>query len=175
MKIGDKVKCIKQDSGIRVGTNYVITKVGSYDNKLTVWVEGSVCEYYVDQFELINTPLSMEEQIKLAKSYIGKTIMNAGWVVEKVNVVLFKDEASRLKIASGWVCDDIDENGFSVVVSNDGYAYPVMMAVIGPDSLTVKLNDNYSAKVFKDKLVVGCQTFPSSILYDLVEAHKSLL
>lgn len=34
----------------------------------------------------------------------------------------------------------------------------------------VELNDEYAAKVYKDKIVVGCQKFPTSVLKNLIEA-----
>jgi len=34
----------------------------------------------------------------------------------------------------------------------------------------VKLNADYTAKVYADKVEVGCQTFPSSVLHDLLLA-----
>jgi hypothetical protein len=38
----------------------------------------------------------------------------------------------------------------------------------------VKLNDTLCAVVFKDKIVVGSQTFPVSIIADLNDAYKQL-
>tara|TARA_R110000868_G_scaffold217413_1_gene467486 strand:- start:633 stop:1034 length:402 start_codon:yes stop_codon:yes gene_type:complete len=43
-----------------------------------------------------------------------------------------------------------------------------------PDFSEVKLNSEYSAKVYKDKIVVGCQTFSVGIIDDLVLALKEI-
>jgi hypothetical protein len=43
-----------------------------------------------------------------------------------------------------------------------------------PKSVKVKLNDNHTAEVFKDKIVVDCQTFPISVLDELYNAHESI-
>jgi hypothetical protein len=38
----------------------------------------------------------------------------------------------------------------------------------------VKLNDQYSAVVRKDRITVGCQTFPIGIIDELVKARQSV-
>lgn len=43
-----------------------------------------------------------------------------------------------------------------------------------PKFVEVKLNSDYTAKVYKDKIEVGCQTFPISVLETLNETVKSL-
>ena len=43
-----------------------------------------------------------------------------------------------------------------------------------PDFSEVVLNKEYTAKVYKDKIVVGCQTFPVFIIDDLVLALKEM-
>lgn len=43
------------------------------------------------------------------------------------------------------------------------------------DNVKVKLNDDYDAIVSKDTIEVGCQTFPISILDELVEARKQIV
>lgn len=177
MKIGDKVRCIKKDVAIVIGREYIINRIDTLNDKPTVGIEGRpVHEYYADYFELIGSTLSIEEQIILAKSYIGKTVASGciKYAISKVNVVLTESEAINLGIASYYVLDDISKNGFSVVVSDVSHANPVLSVELSIEFEKVKLNDSYTAEVFKDKLVVGCQTFPISILDELVKAHKSL-
>lgn len=43
-----------------------------------------------------------------------------------------------------------------------------------PTCQEVKLNDNYTAKVFKDRIEVGCQKFPLSILDELITAKNKI-
>jgi hypothetical protein len=43
-----------------------------------------------------------------------------------------------------------------------------------PATILVKLNDKYTAEVTKDRITVGCQTFPHSIVADLAKAQKAL-
>lgn len=43
-----------------------------------------------------------------------------------------------------------------------------------PDFKEVVLNKEWTAKVFKDKIVVGCQTFSPDVIKSLTEAYNSL-
>jgi hypothetical protein len=45
---------------------------------------------------------------------------------------------------------------------------------IKPSEIKVPLNSEYDAKVRKDTVTVGCQTFPYSKIEEILEAHKSL-
>jgi hypothetical protein len=38
----------------------------------------------------------------------------------------------------------------------------------------VELNDNYTAEVYHDNVVVGCQTIPWSKIEEIIKAHKRL-
>jgi hypothetical protein len=139
----------------------------------------SCADYFADYFKIVNVELSMEEQVKLAKSYIGKTVSSVkdGVIthkVEKVNVVLSIKEAMKLKICSILVQDEIQNKGYAVVVSDDILAYPVELVKLTAKSKEVVLNESYTAKVYSDKIEVGCQTFPISILDELIEARNSL-
>lgn len=40
--------------------------------------------------------------------------------------------------------------------------------------LEVKLNGNYTAQVYADKVVVGCQEFSIDVVKKLLDAHKNL-
>lgn len=43
-----------------------------------------------------------------------------------------------------------------------------------PQTVDVKLNDSHKAVVSRDSIKVGCQTFPISVLDELVKARDSL-
>jgi len=43
-----------------------------------------------------------------------------------------------------------------------------------PNTISIKLNDQYMAEVSKDMVKVGCQTFPFSKIEEIVEAHAKL-
>lgn len=44
-----------------------------------------------------------------------------------------------------------------------------------PEFYEVVLNSEHTAKVYKDKVVVGCQTFSTSKLNELIDAHNKVL
>jgi hypothetical protein len=43
-----------------------------------------------------------------------------------------------------------------------------------PKTKKVKLNADCSAEIFNDKVVVGCQTIPYSVIQEIVKAHDSI-
>jgi hypothetical protein len=56
----------------------------------------------------------------------------------------------------------------------EGYTAMNPSELIKPVQAKVKLNGEYEAIVTATEVKVGCQTFPASIIQELVEAHKSL-
>lgn len=43
-----------------------------------------------------------------------------------------------------------------------------------PKVKEIKLNDNYTAQVYKDKVVVGCQTFDKDVINKIIKAQSEL-
>ena len=75
------------------------------------------------------------------------------------------------------VVSSIDtKNGLlHVATSWDGPSPHTVIQVIKREQFEeVRLNDAYTAKVYKDKIVVGCSTFPPSIIEALGAAHRAL-
>lgn len=59
----------------------------------------------------------------------------------------------------------------------DGWAFPITCLEVvkaKPAYQTVRLNDQYSAEVYKDKITVGCQTFDADVVGKLIEALTEL-
>jgi hypothetical protein len=148
-----------------------------HDSKYSSWTSGEPDRdaKIVTFKEAMGSVAGIEQQIELAKSYIGKQVEGFGnYIVEQIHAVVSKEDAYKLGVASNSVLNDIDNNGFSVVISGGNFANPVMSVKIKPDSVKIKLNDTYDADVTKDTIVVGCQTYPISILDELIAARKSL-
>ena len=60
----------------------------------------------------------------------------------------------------------------------NGWNFPITcLEVVStkPAYQTVKLNDQYEAKVYEDKIVVGCQEFPCGVIGDLLRTHMKVI
>lgn len=175
MKIGDKIRCIRPDVGLTVGEDYKVAAWVNGFDRTCIKVDGKDAPYYADYFEVITT--SLEDKIKLAKSYIGKRVISyvgTTYTPTKVDIISSVDDASRLKIASSDVLDQFKNSEIVVVVSDERLSYSIEGLKLAPIYKTVKLNDKYEAVVYVDKIVVGCQTFPINILDNLEDAHYSI-
>jgi hypothetical protein len=138
---------------------------------------GIQCISYEDAMRSV----TLEDLIDLAKSYIGKGVHlitqspRQSFTVEKVSVILDKKSARLLNVDSLLVITELDKSGIAVVVTSpDGASATVGDVTLSPTTMSVKLNDDYTAVISKDEIQVGCQTFPISILDELLNAHKSI-
>jgi hypothetical protein len=125
---------------------------------------------------LIDRP-SLEEQIKLAKSMVGKEFIWGDSPFKATEWKITNSLSSR--VHSGSVYDEVAEFGVCVYLQSvGGMQCPVLcedlIEVIKPKFIEVTLNGTYNAKVYEDKIEVGCQTFPISILEDLVKASREI-
>lgn len=68
----------------------------------------------------------------------------------------------------------ISHNGVEILFPDgcEKYDYPahVLVKVEAPIP-EVKLNDNYTAKIYKNKVEVGCQEFPISKIREILKLH----
>ena len=71
------------------------------------------------------------------------------------------------------VHDHRPNGGFKI---NDWYFPFFVLELVSkkPRSIKLRLSDDYDAQVFKDKIVVGCQTFPISAVEAILRASKEL-
>jgi hypothetical protein len=174
MKIGDKVKCIKQDASLIVGDIYTVTGIEGRDqgwDRMVIRISGLWGPYYPEFFEQLD---NLEDKIKLANSYLGKKFL--GHTIDNVCVVCNIEQARLLNVASSFVQLALKENAPLVVVSSlkGNVSLPLEKVVLDEEYEEVELNDTYTAKVYKDKIEVGCQTFPISILDALYDAHEKI-
>ncbi len=120
---------------------------------------------------------TLEEQITLAKSMVGKkyTWKNKEFTAKSWHIT---NKASHTD-HSGMVVEEVHQFGVCVYVLSVGNAqYAVLnedlVEVIKPLYKEVTLNNTYNAKVYADKIEVGCQTFDINILEDLIKASKEI-
>ena len=107
---------------------------------------------------------SIVKVIKKTESY------SKGWTNSWVDD-MSKNIGNQMKV------DEITLSGIRLKCEKFGFNYPVMSLefISNPEnSINVKLNNNYTAEVFKDKVVVDCQEFSISILDDLNKAKETI-
>lgn len=134
---------------------------------------GKTLGMYPFRFRVYNQTLTVKEQILLAQSYVGKTVVdiNAKW--DKMNITGW-DLIPMGKDSSATVEEEAKIHGFCVAVKSTNYIVPVLSVMLSPTEIRVKLNAKYDAIVARDGITVGCQTFPVTILNDLKKALDSL-
>lgn len=124
--------------------------------------------------------MTIPQQVAFAKSIIGKTYQwkkTAPSKVVSVHVTINRDSQSQSQLVNEVVEDD----GICVFITDHiGCTLPVKSYHFHeyvepkPDFIEVKLNDSYTAKVYLDKIVVGCQTFPIDTLDKLNVARLEI-
>lgn len=132
--------------------------------------------HYCEQVK--DEPMTIEEQIVKAKSMIGKTYTRNR--VSGVVVTWHVTNTPSMSDHSVLVVEEVERNGICVYVRDERRRQiPVncedYLEVAKPEYISLKLNEDYTAKVYKDKLTVGCQTFPISILDDLKALHAQVI
>jgi hypothetical protein len=140
-----------------------------YDNNHPL---GLSHKHYV---ELVKDHSSLEEQIVLAKAMVGKTYKwrnDEPMVIESWHVT---NSASHCDHGA-MVVQEVISNDVCVYVVANYAQYPVtnqdLVEIIKPEFYELKLNKDYTAKVYEGKFTVGCQTFPISVLGELLNLHK---
>lgn len=178
-KVGDKVRCISNNGGVykyvTVGSEYTVMKILYVLQRIEVENDiGVVGDYDPECFELM-TP-DIHDQIQMAKNLkIGTLIARSDSVgtvrgkVSKVSVVIDRTECGSS------ACEQyFDKHGFCVKVKFDAYAVPITMITVLPQVKELKLNDSYTAVIHKDRVEVGCQTFPIEQVEEILKLSKEL-
>jgi hypothetical protein len=183
MKIGDKVKRIKEYQGawwastcIENGCSpdQIFTIKNTKIKNLSFFLEEM--EYSLgfdaDRFELAQ--LTPEQEYEEAKKLIGKTILVKGTTLKyKVDNVVIRRDSDGIGLSSS--CHDfLKANGYVVAILGDGLSRPFPDVVECGKEINVKLNDSYDAVVTKDGIEVGCQTFSHDIVEKLKKAIEEI-
>lgn len=181
MKVGDKVKCI--DNGdffsLTVGNIYTVIRASEIDGEPSIYVikdNGSEAEYYQRRFELVSESSSLMEDIEKAKALIGKKVRDKKLcsmtgTVEDVYVLLSLSSGTSYSLS---VRDEFKKFGYAVVVKWGDYHYGLSQVEEFPTIIEVPLTSDYTAKVYSDKVVVGCQTITKETFDKVAEAFREL-
>jgi hypothetical protein len=177
---GDKLRVIDANSSLDFGEIVTFNRYADdgRDKSCVHIDEVNEYGYYFGwRFEVVEPlqPHTIDSDLALARSYIGKKVQTDSMVsftVEHVKIVVAEQE--NLKAASLTVQSEVKNSGYCVAVCGSHRSIPVRNVEIAPNDVKIKLNDDYTATVSKDSIVVGCQTFSPDILQKLLDAHNSL-
>jgi hypothetical protein len=175
MKIGDKVRRLpeyqhsyyKWSLGDAVCT---VTDLCSYDSscKLSHNRE-SVGMWDIWKFEIVDEAPDYLQQLKDAQSFVGQKMFYLDNVIVLDHVKLVTKGAESSYLVEVYLKD----HDFCVVATmSNGYAIPFeKLTPITHKELRV---GDYDAKIYADKVEVGCQTIPLSVVEEIVKQAKSL-
>lgn len=162
------------------------------------WIYGSIMVkgqangnsnyYYVELVK--NSDLSLDQHVRNADKLLnsGHPLVDnpdmynkmSGYSsdskIRKFNYVSirYKGDGKAPAVVSNFI--NRNNRQFCVTLS-DGESYvPYELLMVKPkkEFVEVELNSRYTAEVYKDKIVVGCQTFPTSILDKLADALEEI-
>ena len=175
MKKGDKVKCVNRGGNFNLtdGREYVVLAecVVCGDSGITVLNDdGNEGNFYARRFEVVVSS-SLQDDIEKGKSMLGKKVQAGSitGVVEEVYAVLTEPKSCSYSVEQ-----EFKKLGYAVVLKWGVYTYGLSQVELLPDSITLRLTKDYEAKVYTDKVVVGCQTITREALDEVVKAMEKL-
>lgn len=179
LKIGDRVKCVNTASSygaLTLNKVYIVDSFNCNETEVYVREEGSSTRnggWMVSRFEKVKPSLStIEEKIKFAEELMGKRVKSD----TAIGKVYFWGILKRGDTSSTSVEDVAEKDGYCVYVKYDCYTSPVQNVELVDDFEEIKLNSNWTAKVYDDRVEVGCQSFNNSViedLYKLIQKRKN--
>lgn len=169
-KKGDKLRSLESYQGLTKGKIYTFDRY-NYSYNIVVVEEIPNVGWYSSRFELVEDTL--EQQVSEAYELIGKRIKgsNFEWVVDRVMVIKRDDSYKSLSVSRYF--NQANED-FCVCVQHDNSTAPYKFVEVVPESIMIDKVGEYSAKVEKCFITVGCQKIPWSKVEEIVEAHKTL-
>ena len=184
-KVGDKVKRIK-DYETKSWINYcnkhnknpmeelTITSIDNSFGDVGFFNEDAT--WGGNKFNKSSNQDTMMEQIKKAESLLGKQIFKKNsdllsFIPTRIGIFYNTENTDEMSME---VKEYINAHGYCVALVADGFSYPVEYVMEKPEYVPVKLNNAYAAAVYKDKIVVGCQEFSTSIIAKLLKAFEEV-
>lgn len=179
MKIGDKVKRLPKHHRTffyDASAIYTITQVSNLGR--TIQIVDSDGKYKdrwdADKFEVVNDEPDYLRQFKEANKLIGKKGTVGGEVSLTIKrVVLVNKDTQPGQDTSQLVRDYLKTHEFCVVCVDGDICVPFEIITIVKHK-ELKISDEYTAQVYKDKVVVGCQTIPIDTVKELIKLSESL-
>lgn len=133
--------------------------------------------WHLDRFDAVAE--TIEEQLVRASKLIGTEVnysTDGGDL--RTRKVVDIELVSRTNFVernySPMVINELDKNDYVIALRLCLGNIPLSAVIEKPTMINVKLNSSYTAEVYKDTVVVGCQTIPFSVIEEIVEANKKL-
>ncbi len=178
MKVGDKVKCIMGSHELTEGDIYTVVKLnsdtGDFKDK-----DGYVRSgWNQSRFMVVDSKPSIDVLLSEAEKFVGKacSFINSAGVTTRftpssVSVFVSHRDAHA---SSSRVATYFDANGLCVALRGGTTVLPMQEVTIAKDYTTIKLTSDYNADIFKDKVIVGCQTISRALVEEILKNMKAL-
>lgn len=160
-----------------VGETGTIKSTLDRDGRCIVDTTGDSWWYHSSVLELASKKMTARELYVKLQDEAGFEVGDTVKITDKARGGQFgwanSWNAPHMDITVGkeYVVESICATGISL---SAGYCYPffVLEKVDKPLFYRVTLTEDYNAEVYKDKIIVGCQTIPTDKLKELTEALK---
>ena len=188
--VGATYQMLADDHGaFRSGQKFVVTRIDSMGDARVGNTPVVRLRLRKNEVRLVSLPNNQEERtmnITTQQAYkalfedfqdrvpVGSTVRYVRhWTDEDAQrwgASLPGDATDSLTIGEEY---EIHEYGLSYATISDWGVPITCLEVVStkPKSIKVKLNDTYTAEVYEDKIVVGCQTFSIDVVDLICKAH----
>jgi hypothetical protein len=177
-----KIKCINSAAvSLSLKEGNVYESEWEDNDYFYINMEGTLTALSKNRFEEVkeesNVLDNIRKELEEARKLVGKTIIhNDGFVkydVGEVGLHIYKEPTEGISLS---VQGEAKTRGYCVyIISKNGkYSNPYKAVEVVQDFVDIVLNDQYSAKVYKDKVVVGCQTFTMDKVKEILDAGNKL-
>lgn len=160
------------DDFAKIGDVVTYSRVNDGECIFVTNSKGVTQSYFAWRFDVDESFVrpTVKEQIILAQSYVGKTVMSGEdkITITKWSLIPMGESSSMV------VEQEADKHGYCVAVIGSQYTVPVLSVTLPPQEITIKLNDDYDAIITKETVKVGCQTFPVALIKEIQSAIDKL-
>lgn len=179
-KQGDIVVCDNTGTNcISIGKEYQVIGINTSNHSIKVLNDIGVTDwYYTSRFVFPKNALL--SYIARAQSYVGKgyTLKSGNKKSQCTQVRTYLHE-SQFKYSGGDVGsinakDMFRELGFAVVIGNGYEEFDIRDVLDMQKCVEIVLSPQYTAMVYADKVIVGCQTISKDLIRQIYETQEGL-
>jgi 3-dehydroquinate synthase class II len=167
---GDKLRCISVDGSeqLKLGKIYTFSHYNDCEN---VCVEGSGNDGFYP-YRFVKVEESLSGDVEMAISMLDKKITEKnGRTFTPNHIRIFTKPCDH---SSPLVGDVLKIKPYCVALCDDWRVIPLSECNLTPESIEVEGVGDYTAKVYSDKVVVGCQEIPLEKVKEILEASDKL-